>query len=529
MGAADGLEAPSATPLTGASGAEVGNAGEQNDHPRLAWKALLTLAIAIAVPLLLTVGRYGLSDEEYYFISAGRHLDWGYADQPPLVPLVARLMDTIAPGSTFMMRLPDVFLLMAGVLLVGQLAREFGARGRAQFLAACGYSVAFLPSGCVLDTDTFSDTLWLVIMLLVTRWVRLYRQGRAIDVLLIWAGVATAVSLQVKFQVLILWAAIVLAVLVAGPQDMLRRRALWIGFGIAGLTAIPTMAWQATHGWPQLRMTGVLAAENLWFFGPWWTFFTYLLLMTGMGIGTVLAIIGLWKLFRWPGLQDFRFLGWTSVLVIALVFVTRGRFTYAIGVFPLLYAAAAVYVQSKRPAWWWRWTVSLPIVALSFFPPVTEMNWKPESSITQPQTKAELLSRLQDVRMLGWPEYTDSVSRAYHSLPPEVAARATIVTQHFGQAGVLEVLGTREPYNLPKPYSASRGFGYFDRPKGQVGTVMWVGGSEEDLRAHFRDVRQIGEVTARVNPELGTAIWLCEASELQWSELWPQIQSLQVI
>ncbi|MGC5030879.1 hypothetical protein [Micromonospora sp. DT229] len=107
------------------------------------------VAATVTLLLLIMAPRYGYHRDELYFLLAGRHLDWGYVDQGPLVPALARLADTIAPGSLVALRTPSAVLAGAAVLMVAAIARQFGAGRGGQTLAALlgGTSGITLASG----------------------------------------------------------------------------------------------------------------------------------------------------------------------------------------------------------------------------------------------------------------------------------------------------------------------------------------------------------------------------------------------
>ena len=70
----------------------------------LAWRPVLAIAGAAVVVLMAVSTRYGWHRDELYFRAAGEHLAWGYVDQPPFTPFVARVAQTIAANNLAVLR-----------------------------------------------------------------------------------------------------------------------------------------------------------------------------------------------------------------------------------------------------------------------------------------------------------------------------------------------------------------------------------------------------------------------------------------
>lgn len=491
--------------------------------PALATVPVLLVAVGYAVVLLAVSGRYGFFGDELYFLSAGRHLSWGYADQPPMVPLIARVMNGIAPGSLVALRVPVALVSGAGAAVSALIAREFGGDRRSQVLVAACYGLGFAIVSTTLATPVFDIMLWTVLSWLVVRWVRTYSAGAADDRLLLASGIVVAVGVQVKFQILLFAAALLLTSLVLGPRALVRRPMLWAGVLIAAVTTTPTLIWQANHGWPQLEMSSAVAAETA-LVGPLLNGLTVLLGM-GVGIGVVFALSGWWRLFRSPEFRAYRFLGATTALLVAFFLITGGRAHYVYGAFPVLWAVGAVGFQrrrerSGRKGGWLVW----PAVALSV---VSAVSGLPVYPVEHLAGKPYDPTNFVYLGQIGWPEMARTVGEVYHSLPPEQRATTAIVTKDYWQASALEQYGPDE--GLPRPYSGARGFWYFGHPSENATTVLHVGGSTEALRAHFGDIRRVATIDNGKNIETqlqGAPILLATDRQAPWSEIWPEFRRM---
>ncbi|WP_232660500.1 ArnT family glycosyltransferase [Pseudonocardia sp. TRM90224] len=482
--------------------------------PGFARTPVLVVAAVVAVALTAVSGNYGYFGDELYFVAAGHHLAWGYADQPPLLPLIALLMDTIAPGSVVALRVPATLAIVALIVIAALTARELGGGRRAQLVTAGAVAVApnFLANGHWLATSTFDPLWWAALTFVLVRWSRTRS-----DRLLLAAGVITAVALQTKVLVVGFWAVALVVLLVVGPRALLGRPALWVGGAIAVGSAVPTIVWQAQNGWPQVEFSQVVASESV-YAGGMLGFLPLGLLLGGLLIGTVLAVHGVGLLLRDPAL---RYLGITAVGVTVLFMVTGGRPYYIAGMFPLLWAASAAGIQRRRPAVWWRWVPTWPVYALTAVLLVV-MNILPIRPVSDFADQPLVIGNFQ-LDEVGWPETVADVVAAHDALPPGERERAVVVTSSYWTVAAMQMYAPQLP-----SYSPSRGAAWFATPPEDSGAVVFVGDPKR-LAGAFTQVEQVGVLDndQRINNmNQGRPIFLLEGRTRPWVDIWAEIRHL---
>ncbi|MFK0246202.1 ArnT family glycosyltransferase [Amycolatopsis azurea] len=478
---------------------------------------VLAVAGAMGAVLAATAGRYGYFGDELYFLAAGRHLDWGYADQPPLLPLLARLMDAFGADSPFVLRIPAMLAMLAGVVLTASIARELGGGRRAQTVAAATFAVSLqmLGSGHYLATSTLDPFLWTLLIWLLVRWFRTRADG-----LLLWSGVVTGFALNTKFLIGAFWVVALVAVLAVGPRDLARRPALWIGALIAAAMVAPTLVWQAANGWPQLTMGAAISQEVSADWGGRATFVPTMLLTAGVPVGIILVCYGLWRLLRSERLRPYRFLGWTALGVLVLFLLANGRYYYAAGMFAPLFAAAAVEIEAGQASKYWRWIATWPVflVAAAIAIPQTLPILPRDALATAPEWARPVLADEE----IGWREITESVAQAYHTVPDP--ARTGVVAAKYWQASAIDHYGPE--LGLPSPSSPNRGYATLPRPPEWAQDILFVGNDPSVLVPYFTQVREVGALDNRAgvpNVSQGMKIWLATGRNDTWDTVWSKL------
>ncbi|WP_036570591.1 glycosyltransferase family 39 protein [Nocardioides sp. URHA0032] len=475
--------------------------------------AVREVGIVVAIQALALVALspfYGPHRDELYFVVAGHHPAWGYPDQPSFTPLVAALMDSLAPSHLLVLRLPAVLAVAGVVLLSAQAARLLGAARAGQVLTAVAVAFSALVPGLghLLETSTF-DLLFLTAVLVVVAQSLIDDRPR----LWLVAGVLAGLGLNNKHSVAFLLLGLLVGVaLTPGTRPMLRTRWPWLGGLVALAMWVPNLVWQAQHGWPVFALSADIADE----YGGVGGRITLVLeafVMYSPVIGVV-WIAGLVQLLRRPDWERARPVAWAFLVVLLVYLVTGGKGYYLGGLVPPLIAAGCTHLAASRPS---RRVVGVGAVLVATsavaYPAVVPV--LPTSTFS-----GSFWADVNDVQgdTIGWPGYADQVRAVVDSLSPEEREHAVVFTTNYGEAGAMSW------YDVGLPaYSGHNGYRNWGPPPEDASPVVLVLETPpDDFRGcELRD--RLRNDTSTDNEEVGAGVWVCDGPVGGWRAAWPRL------
>ena len=473
----------------------------------------LVAAAGVFVLLVAVSGRYGYHRDELYFLAAGHHLAWGYPDQPPFVPALARVMSWIAPGSLPVLRLPSALASAADVLIAARLAREFGATRGGQTLAAVAMATApfVLGAGHLTSTATFDLLAWTALLYL---FVRILRTGN--DRLFVVAGVVAGLGLMDNDLVAFLLAGLAIGVLISGPRSLLRSPWLWLGVVIAAAMWTPYLVWQGQNGWPELDVSRAIASGASGSSTPRWALIPFQFFMANPWLAPV-WITGLVRLFRADEIRWARALGWCWLFLVVAFTVGGGKAYYLTGMLAALNAAGAqpMLEWARRKSGRLRsWMIGAGIATL-----IGATITLPLVPLAQLNKSGVINANYDSGEQVAWPTYVDEIMGVYR----QQGAGAVILASNYGEAGAIE------RYAHVTVYSPDMGFWWWGPPTGRPSEVVTVGYPEDYLLKFFRQCTLGTRLDNHYdvgNDEQQAHVFICDGMTGSWAELWPQLKTV---
>jgi 4-amino-4-deoxy-L-arabinose transferase-like glycosyltransferase len=484
----------------------------------LALGPVTIVAAAGILLLLLVAGRYGYHRDELYFLACGKRLAWGFVDQPPITPAIARLSQAVAPDSLVVLRLIPALIFGSLVILAALTARELGA-GRTGQIGASVCAVAapgLLLAGHLLSTTTPDLLAWAIVTFLLIRLLRTE------DVRLWLAiGLAIGIGLENKWSIGFLVIGLLIGLLLT-PQRRFLFTTWFAGGAILALVLwAPNLWWQAQHDWPQIGLFQSLAASSH-DVGSTIAWLPFQFLITGP-VGGVVWVAGLYRLLRQPEARTYRAIGLAYVVLAVVLAIAAGdKQYYVAGLYVPLWGAGGRLLEG----WLARHrTGPARSIAVAGFALTTlllfaaAMPVLPESSLASVKGLNPELAE-----QVGWPDLVAQVAGAWRSIPDPERADAAIFASNYGEAGAIDRFGPS--LGLPNAYSGHNNYWWWGPPPATTRTLVAVGFQHRSyLESMFGSVRRVGVITNPwnvENEEEGLPIWIVSDPKESWQALWSQ-------
>ncbi len=486
----------------------------------------------------LCAGRYDIFRDELYFIVCGRHPAFGYADQPPIVPLLAAGFYGMG-HNLWLLRLPVTAAAAAVVWLTVRLVRLLGGDSFAAVLGGLAVTIAPMLMGmaAIFSTTAFDPLAWTLIgYLLVKAGKTDDRTARA--TMLIWAGVVAGLDFEAKYSVAFWIVSLTIGLVLTSQRRLLATPGLWLGAVAAILIGLPSVIWQATHHWPFLELAAAAHDKNVQ--TPPVAFVLNQVLVMNPFLAP-LWIAGIIAPFTNKALQPVRFLAIAFVASLLLTLLTHGKDYYIAATYPTVFAIGAVAwsqwvkgpkIRTVLGAW-----LAVAVAVSAALSPLalpvlsvaglrSYMQHMPVKPQGQEKSFAGTLLPQVFADQVGWRDFTVQVGTAWQQIPAAERARTGIKVDNYGEAAALDIYGGA--YGLPPVLSGHNQY-YFWGLRGQHPVnLLVVQNHPERLTPHCQHttIYRTTYSPDAMASENGKIIAFCQGLKLDLVTAWPDIKHM---
>jgi hypothetical protein len=493
------------------------------------------IALAKLVFHIYFNNQYGYFRDEFDYMSCGDHLQWGYVDQPPLIPFLIHICRAVLGDSLRAVRFIPALASSLLVVQTAVLARELGGRRYALILSAICVVIApqYLSNGSLLGTNCLEPNLWMG-----CAYFAILAIQRNQPKYWLWFGVVAGVGLQEKYSISVFGLGIVVGLLFTEQRRILMNHWIWLGGTAALAIFLPNLLWNVHYHWPFVQLLhNIRAAGRDVVLGPLDFFLQQTLLIDP--ITAPIWLTGFFALLFSARLKPYRLLGWCYLVCYSVFFVLHGKNYYLAPVYPMLLAAGAVVIESaiSRPRIAWLKPVIAVILVVSgaHLAPITVPVLSPEKFLAYARslpfklpvmehdhTRAALPQWYAD--QFGWQEIVDETAVAWNRIPSGARGDCGIFAQDYGQAGAIDFLGRR--YGLPRSLSGHQTWFLWGPGAYSGDCIIVLDDSRENLERLWQKVDYIGD--SAPNPyalEQQIPVYICTGKKFSsLAALWPHVK-----
>lgn len=439
--------------------------------------ALLKLAIQIVGNIVAQRAGYGIFRDEMYYLICGRHLAFGYVDQPPMVALQARLSEMLfGVQHMWSLRLISALAGAATVFLAGLIVRALGGNKRAAALAMLGVIVVgvYLGMDSFLSMNSFEPVFWMICVLALIRIIQANaaqpRLSHSIRNWWIIFGLSAGLGLENKDNIVFFLIAALVALVIVPQRRILRSR--WCGVSILIIIALglPNLLWQIHYHFPTLEwLIDVKKSGKDVHLSPLQFLLAQVMMLTPSTFPLWFSGL-LWFLFA-KAARPYRFLGVLYILFLPMMMALNAKDYYLAPLYVVYFAGGAVcwLTWSRNIAWRNALMGAYALLLAAFFvltvpfaipvlPPKQFLAFEQRIGFKAKDSEVHAASPLPQfyADRFGWHEMVQKVATIYNAIPPDQRAVTGIYVGNYGEASAINLFGPK--YGLPIAISGHQNY-----------------------------------------------------------------------
>lgn len=464
---------------------------------------------------------YELQRDEYLHLDQGNHLAWGYISVPPVTSWIAYLIKLLGNGEFWVKFFPALF----GALTITVVWKAIEALKGGMFALVAGATAlllsVFLRLNTLFQPNTLDVFFWTLSYFTIIKYITTERTQW-----LYATAIAAAFGLLSKYNIVFLFAGMLPAVLLTQHRRVFASRHFYIACFIAVAIVSPNILWQVRLHFPTVRQLQELNDTQLVHVNRFDFVKDQLMFCLTFLPIIIAAFIAF---FANADFKKYRVFFWAYLFSVCLFIFLKAKNYYALGLYPILIAFGAVYLEQLLSTGWkkclrlavaaWLIVFAIPLFKYSLpiqspqqivrdnrkFKSLGMLRWEDGKDHELPQDYAD---------MVGWRELAAKTDAAYEQAAKH--GNTMVVCDNYGEAGAINYY-SRFPHINAVSFNADY-INWLPLDKPIVNAIMVKEYYDEDSartkeRPLFDTVRLAGELTNRFAREKGTRIYLLKGAK----------------
>lgn len=399
----------------------------------------LIIVFKFILQYLLISPEYDLQRDEFLHLDQAHHLAWGFESVPPFTSWISWIILQLGNNVFWVKFFPALFGALT-ILVVWKTIEALNGNLFALIMGAVAVSFSVLPRINILfQPNSFDILCWTLFYYILIRYIKTGENKW-----FYFAAVVFSAGFLNKYNITFMLVGLIPAILLTTHRRIFLNKHLYFAMALCLLLIAPNLAWQYQNKFPVIHHMKELAETQLVNVQRSDFLKNQLLFFLNSIFILVLAFI---SFFLYPDFKKYRVFAWSLFFTLAIFTWLKAKDYYAIGLYPILLAFGAVYLE-----WLTRnrgkiivrtLALIIPVILFSivikkifpFLPPAViaehskkdgKHRWEDGKEYDLPQDFAD---------MLGWRELAEKTDSIYKTINDK--EHTLVFCDNYGEAGAI--------------------------------------------------------------------------------------------